>query len=446
MTQCPPYSWIQNGFAVVKAIMLGTLPKSPGELKSPLNLWSVIEMCWQADCEKRGTGNVALTALTALITGEERSNDPQETSSTLDVTRVHIPGATSDAVIVTKDLIAPVERDDPRLERKGMGGGHSTETGCLNVDASTADNEQNHQLKSPLGFTHVTVATNVEDVSPSGLETTLRRIQRSEHSTLQQILIDAVGVTRELGGNREGLGGAEPGNRTARQTRADGDPDHSTSLSRLVDIFATQFRESGERADIDVVDESYQETLNLQTPGHRGLVETVIDHSGVIQDNFGQSKSHQDVDLSVAHDDEALQPQPVGQLGHAHSHRSLVGSIRERFTQRKGRRDHNLSITHNKEALQLQPTAHLNRAQSLHELACEMVERYKQTESRADLDLSITYNEEALGLRAGGGIPIVHRLLTSSPTAPWNATSTVRFEPISTSPSSTTRRPCNLES
>lgn len=67
MKQCPPYWWIQSDSAVFKAMMSGVLPIAASDLETPLDLWSVIELCWQADPEKRATGTIARTALTNLV-------------------------------------------------------------------------------------------------------------------------------------------------------------------------------------------------------------------------------------------------------------------------------------------------------------------------------------------------------------------------------------------
>lgn len=62
-----PFSWISNEFGLVKALCEGILPEPESELKARLNLWFVIGICWQQDCEKRATGPIALRALDALV-------------------------------------------------------------------------------------------------------------------------------------------------------------------------------------------------------------------------------------------------------------------------------------------------------------------------------------------------------------------------------------------
>ncbi|KAG8871154.1 hypothetical protein FRB97_008962 [Tulasnella sp. 331] len=75
-----PFSWISNDYAVIAALWNGTLPEPASALKAPLNLWSVIEKCWETDCERRANGASALVALVALIAAVESVGEPEETT------------------------------------------------------------------------------------------------------------------------------------------------------------------------------------------------------------------------------------------------------------------------------------------------------------------------------------------------------------------------------
>ncbi|KAG8849037.1 hypothetical protein FRB96_000937 [Tulasnella sp. 330] len=75
-----PFSWISNDYAVIAALWNGTLPEPASALKAPLNLWSVIEKCWETDCERRANGASALVALVALIAAVESVGETEETT------------------------------------------------------------------------------------------------------------------------------------------------------------------------------------------------------------------------------------------------------------------------------------------------------------------------------------------------------------------------------
>lgn len=62
-----PFSWINNDFGVIAALWGGTLPEPSDALKTPLDLWFVIENCWEADSARRANGISLLLALSVLV-------------------------------------------------------------------------------------------------------------------------------------------------------------------------------------------------------------------------------------------------------------------------------------------------------------------------------------------------------------------------------------------
>ncbi|KAG9003101.1 hypothetical protein FRB94_003362 [Tulasnella sp. JGI-2019a] len=55
----------------MKAIMEGTLPESATNLKSPLNLWPVVDIFWKVNPTERATGNAVLKELIVLTDATE---------------------------------------------------------------------------------------------------------------------------------------------------------------------------------------------------------------------------------------------------------------------------------------------------------------------------------------------------------------------------------------
>ncbi|KAG9000166.1 hypothetical protein FRB93_012841 [Tulasnella sp. JGI-2019a] len=53
MKEVPPYSHLRTESAVVRAMLKGISPWPEDDLKQPIDLWSVVEHCWNADPTKR---------------------------------------------------------------------------------------------------------------------------------------------------------------------------------------------------------------------------------------------------------------------------------------------------------------------------------------------------------------------------------------------------------
>ncbi|KAG8853668.1 hypothetical protein FRB96_008086 [Tulasnella sp. 330] len=80
MKGCLPFSWIQNEVQIILAHLEGTLPEPSRALKAPMDLWSVIEPCWEVDLEKRATGVLTLSTLTALIAATDAIDKHSQTN------------------------------------------------------------------------------------------------------------------------------------------------------------------------------------------------------------------------------------------------------------------------------------------------------------------------------------------------------------------------------
>ncbi|KAG9021894.1 hypothetical protein FRB95_001206 [Tulasnella sp. JGI-2019a] len=87
MKECVPYSWLERDIMIIRAAISGVLPEPKGKLESPLNLWFVIGMCWEAE-EKRAAGIMVRERLETLIGTADGISAPQKTIST-SVTRSH---------------------------------------------------------------------------------------------------------------------------------------------------------------------------------------------------------------------------------------------------------------------------------------------------------------------------------------------------------------------
>ncbi|KAG9002293.1 hypothetical protein FRB93_011719 [Tulasnella sp. JGI-2019a] len=248
-----PYSWVEQDVLVFRAAWNGMLPDPEDELKGPLDLWSVIRMCWEVAPEKRETGAVVLKRLETLINIVER-HDSHRWASLLDrATRRY-----------TKFL---------------------TVGNRVDLDAAIAHQQEVVQTRPP---GHPGRSAIVENMA---------------------MYFD----TRFKGfGNHADLDAAIAYQQAALQLRPPGHPDRPNTVYNMavyLDVRATIDSNSSDR---DAAIGYYQESLQLQRSVNSDCCDSLRRLASHLHSRFVQDGNLADLDAAIAYQREAVQLRPIG--------------------------------------------------------------------------------------------------------------------------------------
>ncbi|KAG9035271.1 hypothetical protein FRB95_011566 [Tulasnella sp. JGI-2019a] len=235
-----PYSWILRDILIIRAGMDGILPEPKERLYGPLDIWSVIGMCWEVGPETRAAGNTVLEELDTLIRAVECINKSEEIASPSGLSLVALPGSAQQHVQEGSRPRAPqpwinlITIASERYVR------YTQHRDRADLDAAIARSEEAIQLRPP---------------GQRGRSTALHNMA----------LYLSKRYTEDR--NRADLDTAITYQQEVLQLRPPGHRERSVTLHNLAHYFTERYKEDRNRADLDASSAYQQEALQLQYPG-----------------------------------------------------------------------------------------------------------------------------------------------------------------------------------
>ncbi|KAG9025606.1 hypothetical protein FRB95_009969 [Tulasnella sp. JGI-2019a] len=316
MKERVPYSWIEQDILIVKAAFNGMLPEPKDGLENPLDLWSVIRMCWEVNQEKRATGIMVVKALETLIRIVESINNPEGIAPVHRAALVTFPRYIAHHSSVPFDVAS-------RLYARFQKDGNPTD-----LDKAIECGGEALRLRPP------------------------GHPDRSQTVHNMAVYLDS---RFKKDRNRTDLEKAIACSREALRLRPPGHPHRSSSVQNMAAYLNTRFLKDGNHGDLDMAIGYQQEAIQLRPPDHPDRSQTVHNMAMYLNIRFKTDKNRTDLDAAITYQQEAVTLRPPGHPDRSNSVYDMAVYIYTRFQQDGNRADLEKAIAYEEEAFQLRP-------------------------------------------------------------------------------------------